>query len=153
MAFLYILRAGRTPELGPFLNDGDFVVQVITELAALTNNSFSFDTVEAFTFSSGILDFNTFLASIKGKLNVQQVYTIDPNPAIRPSGGIPHIGFLSGQTFSGPVPPGFEFMPESRWANEFLFPERKTMAPPALFTYLHNWVMPMYALHLGIQIS
>jgi hypothetical protein len=34
-------------ELGPFKNDGPFVRQVLTEMASLTNQSFSFGNVEA----------------------------------------------------------------------------------------------------------
>jgi hypothetical protein len=36
--------------------------QTLTELVSLTNNAFSFDNVESFTFSSGINDFNRFSA-------------------------------------------------------------------------------------------
>jgi len=155
MALLYILRAGRATQLGPFAHDGNFVVQVLTELAALTDGAFSFDHVEAFTFSSGISDFKTFLASVAGSLNVEVLYTIDPNPAVKPSApkAAANLGFLSGQTFTGSVPPGFEYMPPDRWANEFRFPSRFTFDAPAIFNYMHNWVMPMYTLNLGIQIS
>lgn len=155
MAFLYILRAKGTNELGPFANDGAFVRQVLTELVALTSNAFSFDHVEAFTFSSGISEFNVFSRSLAGHLNVEAVYNIDPNPAITaaaPQGAV-RKQFVSGQTFRGSVPPGFEFMPEARWANEPAFPTRNTFKRPPIFNYLHNHCMPLYALHLGIQLS
>jgi hypothetical protein len=156
MAFLYILRAKAASELGPFANDGAFVRQVLTDLVALTGNAFSFDNVEAFTFSSGISDFNTFSRSLTGHLNLRAVYNIDPNPAITaaaPEGAV-RKQFLSGQTIRSPVPPpGFEFMPEARWANEPAFPRRNEFDRPATFNYLHNHCMPLYALHLGIQLS
>jgi len=155
MAFLYIVRAKGANELGPFANDGAFVTQVLTELVALTNGAFAFDHVEAFTFSSGISEFNVFSRSISGQLSVEAVYNLDPNPAVTAAAptGASRKQFLSGQTFRGSVPAGFEFMPESRWANEPAFPRRNTFDVPALFNYLHNHCMPLYALHLGIQLS
>jgi hypothetical protein len=156
MAFLYIVRARDANELGPFANDGAFVRQVLTELAALTNGAFSFEHVEAFTYSSGITEFNRFAQSLAGQLSLEVTYGIDPNPAVpaAPSSGAIRKQFLSGQTFSGPVPPaGFEFMPAHRWANEDRFSAMNTFPAPALFNYLHNWVMPMYTLYLGIQLS
>lgn len=156
MAFLYIVRAKAASELGPFLNDGPFVRQVLTELVSLTNNAFSFEHVEAFTFSSGISEFNVFLKSLVGQLNVEAVYNTDPNPAIgalAPPGAV-RKQFLSGQTFRGPTPPGgFEFMPESRWENEPFFPRRNAFPAPPTFNYLHNHCIPLYTLHLGIQLS
>jgi peptidoglycan hydrolase-like protein with peptidoglycan-binding domain len=156
MAFLYIVRAKAISELGPFLNDGPFVRQVLTELVSLTNNAFSFEHVEAFTFSSGISEFNVFLRSLVGQLNVEAVYNTDPNPALSaaaPEGAV-RKQFLSGQTFRGSIPPGgFEFMPESRWENEPAFVGRNTFAAPPIFNYLHNHCIPLYTLHLGIQLS
>lgn len=148
MGLLYILRADQGPELGPFANDGPFMKQVLNELVALTNGAFSFDTVEAMTYSSGIRDFPTFLGSINGLLNVSTVYNIDPNPA----NSLPNTSkaqFLSGQTSGGGGRPGFEFLPHPRWANEPLFKKRE----PNEFDYLHNKVMPGYCLHLGIQLT
>jgi len=156
MAFLYIVRAKAANELGPFLNDGPFVRQVLTELVSLTNSAFSFEHVEAFTFSSGISEFNIFLRSLAGQLNVEAVYNTDPNPAIAaaaPEGAV-RKQFLSGQTFRGSIPPGgFEFMPESRWENEPDFSRRHTFTAPPIFNYLHNHCIPLYTLHLGIQLS
>ena len=156
MAFLYIVRARATQELGPFTKDGPFVREVLDQLVALTGNAFSYDHLEAFTYSSGISEFNQFAQSLSGELNLEVVYSIDPNPAIpaAPSHGALRRQFLSGQTFAGPTPPpGFEFMPANRWANEDRFGEMDSFPAPALFNYLHNWVMPMYTLYLGIQLS
>ena len=155
MAFLYIVRAKSPNELGPFLNDGPFVLQVLNELVSLTNNAFSFDHVEAFTFSSGISEFNVFLQSISGQLNVEAVYNTDPAPAIpalAPPGAV-RKQFLSGQTFRGATPAGFEFMPESRWANEPEFSRRNLLPQPSIFNYLHNRCIPLYTMHLGIELS
>jgi peptidoglycan hydrolase-like protein with peptidoglycan-binding domain len=150
MGFLYIVRAKDAKELGPFTNDGAFVVQCLTEMASLTNGAFSFDKVEGMTFSSGIGEFNVFMASLAGKLNVGAVYNIDPANALAaaiPPGGV-RKQFLSGQT-GGPRS-GFEFMPLKRWKNEPLFPTTKVFSQ---FEYLHNRVMPLYTLFLGIQTS
>lgn len=153
MALMYIVRA-RGNELGPFANDGPFVREVLTEIAALTAGAFSFDTVEAFTFSSGIGEFNTFLRSIGGVLNLQAVYNIDPAHGVLAGGpsGIVRRQFLSGQTSGGPRP-AFEYMPVPRWENEWEYPRRETFPNPWRFNYMHNHCMPRYTLHLGIQIS
>lgn len=152
MAFMYIVRA-KGNELGPFANDGPFVLQTLTELVLLTNGAFSFLNVEAFTFSSGISDFNVFLNSVSGILNVQAVYSIDPAnalPAGKPAGAV-RKQFLSGQT-GGPSA-GFEFVPLDRWSKEWSFPIRQTFGNPWQFAYLHNYCMPKYILHLAIQTS
>lgn len=154
LAFLYIVRA-KGKELGPFANDGPFVRQTLTELVALTNGAFSFDTVEAFTFSSGISDFNPFVSSLNGILNVRAVYNIDPASAlgaVQPPGAV-RKQYLSGQT-GGPKG-GFEFLPIQRWSKEFSYPIRETFVKPDSpswpFNYLHNHCMPMYVLHLALQ--
>ncbi|MDH3456493.1 MAG: peptidoglycan-binding protein [Gemmatimonadota bacterium] len=149
MGLLHIVRAAGV-ELGPFAHDGVFVKEVLTQLVALTNNAFSFGTVEAFTFSSGIGDFNPFLAAISGQVNVGAVYNIDPakaTPCGHPAGAVVKQ-FLSGQTGAPKV--GFEFMPLKRWKNEVAYP---THAVIGTFNYLHNLCMSRYALHLGIQTS
>jgi hypothetical protein len=153
MALMYIVRA-RGNELGPFANDGAFVRQVLTEIAGLTADAFSFDAVEAFTFSSGIAEFNMFLRSIGGVVNLQAVYNIDPAHGVLAGGpsGIVRRQFLSGQTSDGPRP-AFEYMPVPRWENEWEYSRRETFANPWRFNYMHNHCMPRYTLHLGIQTS
>ena len=113
MAFLYVVRA-KGKELGPFANDGAFMRQTLTEIAALTQGAFSFESGEAMTFSNGISEFNVFLNAISAHLNVMAVYNIDPNPAIaavRPTGAISKQ-YLSGTTGGGGSRPGFEFAPD-----------------------------------------
>jgi hypothetical protein len=146
-ALMYIVRA-KGKELGPFANDGPFVRQCLEEMASLTDDAFSFDEVEAFTFSSGIVDFNRFLNSLKGQLTVKAVYNIDPAQGLAAAapGGATLKQYLSGQT-GGPRP-GFEFMPIDRWKNEFYFDRHKSVG---LFQYLHNHAMPLYALNLGMR--
>jgi len=148
-AFLYIVRA-RGNELGPFANDGPFVVEVLTQLAALTGDTFSFDSVEAFTFSSGVSDFNVFINSVASSLNIEAVYGIDPAramPLARP-GNCVRKQYLSGQT-GGPAA-GFEYLGLDSWLKEFRYSERATFPDPWVFNYMHNWVMPMYILNLAL---
>jgi hypothetical protein len=149
MGLMYIVRAAGK-ELGPFANDGPFVRQVLNEMAALTNNGFATDTVEAFTFSSGIVDFNPFVNAIQSQVKVAAVYNIDPShtmDASVPSGAV-RKQYLSGQT--GAPRPGFEFAPRPRWKNEDLFiAGQKETA----FNYLHNYALPKYMLFLAIQTS
>ncbi len=150
MGLLYILRANQGGhELGPFANDGDFTLQVLRELVALTGGAFSFDAVEAFTYSSGISDFNTFVGSLAGKVNVAGTYNIDPaHGAEAASGGGFRVQFLSGQTTRGSRP-GFEWLPHSRWRNESLWRANEH----SRFNYLHNYVMPTYCLNIGIDLT
>ncbi|MBC8165147.1 MAG: hypothetical protein H7Y20_04640, partial [Bryobacteraceae bacterium] len=151
MATVMIVRASTGgSELGPFANDGVFTHQVLESISAMTNRAFTFANVEAFTFSSGIHDLVTFVGSTQGQLNYSAIYNIDParHAAAPHPTGVTRKQFLSGQT-GGPAS-GFEFMPESRWQNEPFFTNR---SGASLFDYLHNHCMPLYALHLGIQLS
>lgn len=150
---LYLVRAKGSPELGPFATDGAFLKQVLGDLVALTNGAFSFGQLEAFTFSSGINDFNGFLGGLAGHLNVQRVYSLDPAPAITAAApkGATSRQFVTGATMKSPLAPAaFEFMPEARWANEFAFERRHTFSPPPIFQYLHNHCAPSYFLRLGM---
>jgi hypothetical protein len=155
MAFLYIVRSGQgKSELGPFATDGAFMKQTLSELVSLTNNAFSFDNVESFTFSSGIRDFNPFLLAIEPHLNVRAVYTLDPNP--RNPTRVPPGGVRTQFSRSAAPAAGFELVPLNRWTNESKFKTRQTLAKPGQdvdFEYLHNRCVPLYLLHLGIQLS
>jgi len=149
MAFLYIVRA-QGDELGPFAADGAFVKEVLTQLASLTGDAFSFDHVEAFTFSNGVSDFNVFIPAVSSALNIEAVYGIDPAEAvpIAQPGSAVRKQYLSGQT-GGPKA-GFEFLGLDSWVNEWRFPDRQTFKPPWPFNYLHNHVMPSYVLNLAL---
>jgi len=150
MAFLYIVRA-QGDELGPFASDGAFLQEVLTQLVTLTGNSFSFDHVDAFTYSNGVSDFNEFIPAVSSVLNIEAVYGIDPAqamPIARPGNAV-RKQYLSGQT-GGPVA-GFEFLGLDSWINEWKFPERTKFDDPWPFNYLHNYVMPGYILNLALS--
>lgn len=146
LAMMYILRA-KGNELGPFARDGAFVKQVLTDIAALTGNAFSFDQVEGFTFSSGIADFNHFIGAASSHLNFRAVYSIDPANSLVvgfPKGGI-RKQYSSGT--AGGILPGFEPMPLERWRKESRYETDKG----SRFQYLHNHCMPLYCLYLALQ--
>jgi peptidoglycan hydrolase-like protein with peptidoglycan-binding domain len=150
MGLMYIVRAAGKSELGPFAKDGPFTMQVLREMAALTNDGFATDVVEAFTFSSGIVDFNPFINALQSQVKIAAVYNIDPSHALAAAApaGATRKQYLSGQT-GGPLP-GFEFAPRPRWVNEDEFVARKKDSD---FQYLHNFALPRYVLYLGIQTS
>ena len=151
MAFLYIVRGRGTRELGPFANDGPFVAEVLSQLASLTGNAFSFGHVEAFTFSSGVSDFNVFINAVAPVLTIEEVYGIDPAHALplsRP-GTARRKQYLSGQT-GGPAD-GFEYLGLDSWRNEWKYSSRTTFPRPWPFNYLHNHCMPLYILNLALM--
>jgi hypothetical protein len=149
LALVYILRSKGAKELGPFASDGEFFMEVIKKIAELTNNAFSYGKAEAFTFSSGIYDFNKFIVPVAKYLPINAVYAIDPVHSlniINPSGGM-RKQYASGT--SGPIVAGFEPMGLDRWQNE----DRYQMDKNDKFMYLHNHCMPMYCLHLGLETT
>jgi hypothetical protein len=151
MAFLLPVRA-QGNELGPF-QDGAFLREALEAISAATGRAFTYDHVEMFGYSSGIYALNAMIPSVRGSLNLEVVYNLDP------AGGIPiHAGpaakqFLSGQTTHGQGRPGFELMNLPRWANENDFASINPNNQNAVFNYLHNGVLPSYCLYLGIQLS
>jgi hypothetical protein len=159
MAMVYIVRspAGKTTgELGPFATDGAFFRQCLVEMKALTNNSFSFGSVTAMSFSLGILDLNPFVGAISKHVKVTRVINLDPEHAIhalRPKGAAA-VEFLSGETGIGA---GFELLSEPRWVNEELFKEKK--ASGAFKTklgrlrYFHDRCIAKYTLRLALEKS
>lgn len=150
LALIYILRARGAHELGPFTNDGDFFIEVMQQISALTNNSFPYKNAEAFTFSSGISDFNRFIAPVSRHININAVYSIDPAhslPIANPSGGI-RKQYASGT--AGGILQGFEPMVLERWASESEYPSHQKIGR---FEYLHNRCLPLYTLHLALSTS
>lgn len=147
-ALMYILRA-KGDELGPFAADGEFVAQVLNDLQELTNNAFHAKNVEAFTFSSGIYDFNKFVSATASSVNLTSIYAIDPPNMVVPNapGGVKRRMF----TRSANGQAGFDLLPIDRWVNEPKYPLRQTMPHPWPFNYMHNHCMPNYALYLGLQ--
>lgn len=158
LALAYILRAKGSNELGPFKGDGKFFADVIKQIAELTNNAFTPEKAEAFTFSSGIYDFNNFVLSVSKHLPISAVYNIDPANSLSassPSGGRIKQ-FASGAV--GGFLPGFEPMPLERWVNESTYgslPEELRLKPNpqhgAIRQYLHNHTMPSYCLYLALK--
>ena len=146
LGLMYILRA-RGKELGPFAADGPFLRFVLEEIRSLTNDSFSHDVCEAFTFSSGIHDFNPFLKAAAGQVNIRSVYAIDPVHSmvpVNPSGG--RVKVYSSGT-AGVIGAASEPMVLERWQNEAAYntPERNDK-----FMYLHNRCMPWYVLGVAL---
>lgn len=148
LALIYILRAAGSHELGPFTRDGDFFYEVMSQISSLTNNSFPYNTAEAFTFSSGISDFNNFIGPVSRNININAVYSIDPAhslPIANPSGGI-RKQYASGT--AGGILHGFEPMELQRWTNESEYASHRTIGR---FEYLHNRCLPLYTLHLALS--
>ena len=114
---------------------------------AKTGNSFVFDTCEAFTFSSGIYEFNNFIGAVSGSVSIRAVYAIDPVHSIVPAApaGARRKQYASGT--AGRLVAGFEHLPLARWRNEDEFASHSRIGN---FEYLHNRCMPLYVLHLGL---
>lgn len=149
LAIAYIVRSAGTSELGPFAADGDFVRDCLAGMAALTNNAFSFDTIEASTHSNGISDFGPFIGAIAKRLTVKTIYNIDPVDATAAPAmdGVTRRQYLSGQT--GDSRPGFVFLPHQMWRNEDFFNPRPRGAE--LFQYLHSSALPRHCLFMGLR--
>jgi hypothetical protein len=151
MAMLLPIRAKGHGELGPFAHAA-FLKKVLHLIAAQTE-AFAPQTVEMFSFSSGISALNGLLPGMRG--NLAAVYNIDPSggTAAAVPHGIKAWQVLSGFTTHGKGRAGFEFLGEKRWAHEDKFSVRndKSEFPWGLSSgYLHNYVMPYYCLHLGM---
>jgi len=159
MAVVYIVRslASKTSgELGPFATDGAFFRQCLVQMKALTNNSFSFGSLTAMSFSLGIADLNPFVGAISKHLKVARVINLDPQHAIhalRPKGAAA-VEFLSGETGVGP---GFELLPEPRWVNEELFKAKKASGAfktkQGRLIYFHDRCIANYTLRLALEKS
>jgi hypothetical protein len=152
IALLYIVRARSVGhELGPFARDGPFVKEVLTQIVSLTANAFSFDRVEAFTYSSGVDEFNVFIPAVAPLLRIAAVYGIDPAQAVPVTKPVNALRrqYLSGET-GGPVA-GFEFLGVNSWVNEWEFTPQVRTDHVLRHNYLHNRVMPFYVLNLALS--
>ncbi|HTH36570.1 MAG TPA: hypothetical protein VL572_01310 [Pyrinomonadaceae bacterium] len=148
-ALFYILRAGGSNELGPFARDGAFLQFVLGEIASQTNNSFSFDSCEAFTFSSGIYEFNNFITASAGNVNYRALYAIDPVRSTFMAGASASRRKHYASGTAGALVAGFEPMPLERWRNEDQYASQSR----DVFQYLHNRCMPQYVLNLALSTS
>ncbi|WID96876.1 peptidoglycan-binding domain-containing protein [Bosea vestrisii] len=152
LGYMQIVRSGAPGgELGAFAKDAAFLQQVLIEMRDLTNGSFSFNTLETMTFSSGIGDHNLFVSQAEKRFDIAASYAIDPQPQARPlnSKGKKRL-FRSGVTSHAPPLPGSDFLPVGRWTKEW---QHFRLLIDKEFDYMHNWTMPFYCLYLGIQTS
>jgi hypothetical protein len=148
MAFVMPVRAKTGHgELGPFLTDGTLTRQTLDGLAAVIGKGFATTPFDTFSFSSGIGDMVPFLHALKGNVAVRSVISLDPAPAMMAPGTQPTLQFLSGMT--GAPKPGQEFLPYARWAKHHMWAAQKANQ----FNFLHNGCLPIYCLHLGLQIA
>jgi hypothetical protein len=120
----------------------------LDEIKTLTNDSFGDDACEAFTFSSGIHDFNPFLRAASGHVNIRSVYAIDPVHSMVPNNpGGSRVKVYSSGT-AGVIGPASEPMVLERWQNESAY---NTAEKNDRFMYLHNRCMPWYVLGLALN--
>ncbi len=147
MGLLFPVRAhtGGT-ELGPFISEGGVGAAIISTIAAQANADFLLNAVDVCTFSSGIHDANTFIATGGKGLNYRLMVNQDP------AGGVPIAGksrrqYLSGWTTGGPRP-GFEFLPKPRWVKDPKFDEMNRALGRE---YLHTWALPTYTLAMALS--
>lgn len=161
MALLFPVRAlsagsGVDPELGPFVSDGDVIVETLRGIGEATGSAFAPDKVEVFCHSNGVGAFNSFVKAITGKLNLRCVYGLDPPRAATLAAKEPveiryyRSGHTGGVVNGRPVG-NAELMSMPRWANE----PTQQVALPLLHNsewgYLHSYAFPRYLLRLGIQ--
>ena len=158
MAMVLIVRAAGSQELGPFSGNGAFLKESIQHISKLVGGALTANSVEFFTFSSGIGDLNPLLASAANQMPVKAVYNLDPASGISAAHikGASLKQFTSGQTFKGHTPAGFELMSLKRWANDPDFKNHDWSNPKIVhrdqFDYLHNHTLRNYCLHLGISL-
>jgi hypothetical protein len=149
---------GTDPELGPFADNAQVIVDTINAIANATGNAFSPDNVEAFTHSDGIRTFNPFLNALSGNFTVANAIALDPARATSITGGVANnlTQHLSGQTggiINGRPVGNFEYWPFDRWRNEPNRDHTMRMFHGDLFDYLHNYAVPRHLLRFSIQLT
>ncbi len=146
MALLMPVRAaGGGSELGPFISQGGMGANIVASIMAKADALAALNEVNVVTFSSGISDANTFIASGGRGLKFNLMVNQDP------AGGVNMLGpsrkqYLSGWTTGGPRP-GFEFLPIRRWQNDPKFGEMKAQLGDE---YLHTWAIPTFTLGMAL---
>ena len=146
MALLMPVRsAGGGGELGPFISQNGLGAKIITSIVLQADAVAALTEVNVVTFSSGIYDANTFIASGGRGLKFNLMVNQDPAGGVNISGSS-RKQYLSGWTTGGPRP-GFEFLPISRWQNDPRFAEMKTALGDE---YLHTWAIPTYTLGIAL---
>jgi len=146
MALLMPVRsAGGGGELGPFISQAGMGAKIIASILAQADALAALNEVNVVTFSSGIYDANTFIASAGRGLKFNLMVNQDPAGGVN-IGGPTRKQYLSGWTTGGPRP-GFEFLPISRWQNDPKFEEMKAQLGDE---YLHTWAIPTYTLVMAL---
>lgn len=134
-------------ELGPFVASRGVGASFVTEMLIQAGIAAALRSVNVVTFSSGIYDANSFIQTGGHGLSFDRMINQDPANGAWMSGAN-RRQFLSGWTTGGPRP-GFEFLPEARWANDPWFDRMKTRLGRE---YLHTWALPEYTLAMALRM-
>jgi hypothetical protein len=147
MALLMPVRsAGVGGELGPFISQPGLGAKIVTSILIQADAAAALREVNLVTFSSGIHDANTFIASGGRGLKFNLMVNQDPSGGAN-IGGPARKQYLSGWTTGGPRP-GFEFLPMPRWQND---PKLEEMKAKLGREYLHTWAIPTYTLGMALR--
>jgi len=147
MALLMPVRsAGGGGELGPFISQTGLGAKVVTSILIQADSAAALGEVDLVTFSSGIYDANTFIASGGRGLKFNLMVNQDPAGGTN-IGGPARKQYLSGWTTGGPRA-GFEFLPMPRWQND---PKLEEMKSKLGREYLHTWALPTYTLGMALR--
>jgi len=147
MALLMPVRsAGGGGELGPFISQTGLGAKIVTSILIQADAAAALGEVNLVTFSSGIYDANTFIASGGRGLKFNLMVNQDPSGGVN-IGGPARKQYLSGWTTGGPRP-GFEFLPMPRWQND---PKLEEMKAKLGREYLHTWALPTYTLGMALR--
>jgi hypothetical protein len=134
-------------ELGPFVGSRGVGASFVTTMLIQAGFASALRSVNVVTFSSGIYDANAFIQSGGHGLSFDRMINQDPANGAWITGAN-RRQFLSGWTTGGPRP-GFEFLPEARWANDPWFDRMKTSLGRE---YLHTWALPEYTLAMALKM-
>jgi hypothetical protein len=146
MALLMPVRsAGGGGELGPFISQGGLGAKIVASILVQADAVAALSEVNVVTFSSGIYDANTFIASGGRGLKFNLMVNQDPAGGVN-IGGPARKQYLSGWTTGGPRS-GFEFVPMPRWQKDPKLEEMKALLGRE---YLHTWAVPTYTLGMAL---
>lgn len=147
MALLMPVRsAAGGGELGPFISQAGLGAKTVVNILTQADAAEALREVNLVTFSSGIYDANTFIASGGRGLKFNLMVNQDPASGVNISGPA-RKQYLSGWTTGGPRS-GFEFLPMPRWQND---PKLDEMKAALGREYLHTWAIPTYTLGMALR--
>ena len=147
MALLMPVRsAAGGGELGPFISQAGLGAKIVVNILTQADAAEALREVNLVTFSSGIYDANTFIASGGRGLKFNLMVNQDPAGGVNISGPA-RKQYLSGWTTGGPRS-GFEFLPMPRWQND---PKLDEMKAALGREYLHTWAIPTYTLGMALR--